>query len=268
MTDILRRELAPIAGAAWAEIDEEAQKRLRTHLSARFVVDFSGPHGWELASVNLGRLEIEKKPAGEVTWGQRRILPLVEIRVPFKLKQLELDNVLRGSKDAGLDALAEAARSAARFENNLVFNGFKAGGIKGICEQAGHKPLTLPKSPEDIPETIAKAKLALEQVGVEGPYALVLGTEAYTSLTRSTKIGFPIYRVVNELVDGNLTWSPEVEGGLLLSKRGGDFELTVGQDLSIGYASHNRDEVELYFTESLAFRVLDPDAAILLQKKS
>jgi len=52
----------------------------------------------------------------------------------------------------------------------------------------------------------------------------------------------------------------------VLSMRGGDFELTVGQDLSIGYASHDRTTVELYLTESFTFRVLEDKASIYLKR--
>jgi uncharacterized linocin/CFP29 family protein len=38
----------------------------------------------------------------------------------------------------------------------------------------------------------------------------------------------------------------------------------VGQDLAIGYAHHDKDQVELYLTESLTFRVLEPAAAVAL----
>jgi len=51
----------------------------------------------------------------------------------------------------------------------------------------------------------------------------------------------------------------------VLSRRGGDFEMTVGQDLTIGYKIHNAREVELYFTESFTFRVLELAAAVELK---
>ena len=51
---------------------------------------------------------------------------------------------------------------------------------------------------------------------------------------------------------------------MLLSTAGGDFELTIGQALAIGYASHDRNEVELFLTESFTFRVLRPEAAVEL----
>ena len=57
-------------------------------------------------------------------------------------------------------------------------------------------------------------------------------------------------------------WSPGLDGGIVLSLRGGDFILESGQDLSIGYLDHDADVVRLYLEESLNFRVLEPDAAV------
>lgn len=59
-----------------------------------------------------------------------------------------------------------------------------------------------------------------------------------------------------------------LKGGALLSRRGGDFGLTVGEDLAIRYKSHNTKEVDLYFTESFTFRVLEPAAAVALELKA
>ncbi len=62
-------------------------------------------------------------------------------------------------------------------------------------------------------------------------------------------------------------WAPALRGGaVLLSTRGGDFELTVGQDLAIGYAVNDRNQVELYLTESFTCRVLEEKAAIFLRR--
>jgi len=53
----LLRSLAPISGAGWALIDDEARDRLGVALAARRLVDFSGPHGWQHSATNLGRIE-------------------------------------------------------------------------------------------------------------------------------------------------------------------------------------------------------------------
>lgn len=44
-------------------------------------------------------------------------------------------------------------------------------------------------------------------------------------------IGYPVFHHLEKIVDGGVIWAPAIEGGLVPSLRGGDFELTVGQDL-------------------------------------
>ncbi len=64
--------------------------------------------------------------------------------------------------------------------------------------------------------------------------------------------------------DGEIIWAPAVEGAVLLSTRGGDYELYLGQDLSIGYQSHDDHQIELYFQESLTFVVQTSEAGVVL----
>jgi uncharacterized linocin/CFP29 family protein len=47
-----------------------------------------------------------------------------------------------------------------------------------------------------------------------------------------------------------------------VANRGGDLELTVGQDFAIGYHSHSANEISLFVTESFTFRVIAPEAII------
>jgi uncharacterized linocin/CFP29 family protein len=56
-----------------------------------------------------------------------------------------------------------------------------------------------------------------------------------------------------------------VNGAVVLSQRGGDFLFESGQDLSIGYDSHDADVVRLYLEESFSFRVATPEAAVVLE---
>ena len=61
---------------------------------------------------------------------------------------------------------------------------------------------------------------------------------AYTAqVLAAAEDGYPLAkRLTEQVLDGPLVRAPAIEGGVLLSVRGGDYELTVGQDLSIGYA--------------------------------
>ena len=50
----------------------------------------------------------------------------------------------------------------------------------------------------------------------------------------------------------------------MLTTRGGDFELTIGQDISIGYLSHSDTTVRLYFQETFTFLMLTTEAPVVL----
>jgi uncharacterized linocin/CFP29 family protein len=266
MADLLRRSLAPITDAAWEQINETASRVLKAQLSARTLVDFDGPHGWEFAAVNLGTLAVAKGGGkDEVPWGTRDVLPLIELRVPVVLNQMEMDNASRGRKNVDLGPLEEAARKLAMFEETAIYRGFEKGHIKGIAPSSSHKPIKLPAGADAYPEAVADAVKTLALAGIGGPCALALGTKPYYALMQSVKGGYPPRRVIEKMLSGPIVWSPALEGGLLLSTRGGDFELVVGQDASIGYASHDRNEVELFLTESFTFRVLEAAAAIELK---
>ncbi len=96
--DLLKRVLAPIADEAWQQIDDEARRVLKLHLAGRRLVDFSGPHGWQLGAVNTGRLKhVEATAPNTVTHGIREVRPLVELRSNFKLPLAELDYAARGA---------------------------------------------------------------------------------------------------------------------------------------------------------------------------
>lgn len=267
--DLLKRELAPIVPEAWREIDEEARRVLNLHLGGRKLVDFDGPHGWNHAAVNLGTLDLlEDQPEDDVYLGIRNVLPLAEVRIPIRLDIMDLDAVARGDHEPDLDAVVRAAEKMARLEDGAIFQGSDALGITGILEASEHDPMTLPADPVRYPQVFVEASEVLRRAGIDGPYALALGPEAYNALAQAADDGYPIRKHVSQLVDGPVVWVPALEGAVLLSVRGGDFTLTVGQDLSVGYAYHEKDEVELYVTETFTFRVLEPAAAIHLQNGS
>ena len=84
--DILKRELAPIPLEAWSEIDAQATRSLTETLSARKVVDVTGPMGPDYAGVPEGRLDFpKKKTKDDVIYGIHRVHHLVEARVTFDL---------------------------------------------------------------------------------------------------------------------------------------------------------------------------------------
>jgi uncharacterized linocin/CFP29 family protein len=260
----LKRELAPISERAWAEIDEEARRRLRHELAARRLVDLDGPHGWDTPCVNLGRVrDLGPGPVADVHAAERKVKPLVELRTEFRLARTELDAIDRGADDADLAPIIEAAQRMARAEDSTVFHGFGAAGIDGMFEQSTHETMVISEDYGAYPTMIAVAIGRMHDAGVEGPYALAVGPRCWVGLNQAPGHGgYPVFNQVSRMVEGRIVRAPAVSGAILISMRGGDYQLTLGRDLSIGYAGHDADHVALYLVESMTFRVITPDAAL------
>jgi uncharacterized linocin/CFP29 family protein len=262
----LLRELAPISESVWQLLDEEARERLKPALAARKLVDFSGPRGWEHSATNLGRTDrAESAPSEGVSGLRRRVLPVVEMRADFELSRAELRDAERGADDTDLDALDQAAHDIAVTENVAVAHGWQ-GVITGISEATPHEPMPLGQAPEEYPRPVAAAVERLLQSGVAGPYGLALGSEQYRSaIETAERGGYPLLEHLRKIVEGPIVWAPGVTGALLLSLRGGDFIFDSGQDISIGYESHDGEVVRLYLEESFSFHVATSEAAVALK---
>jgi uncharacterized linocin/CFP29 family protein len=262
----LKRELAPISTAAWREIDAEAARVLKLKLAGRKLVDFDGPLGPTAAAVNTGRREpLGQGPTDRVEATRRQTLPLIELRAYFEMSREEIDAVERGAEDPDLQPLIDAATRIAYAEDTAIFHGYSAGGIEGIDKASVHPILPIPDDYQQYPQSIAEATRLLRLAGVDGPYAIAMGPRYYTGLTQAVGDGgYPVLNVVRKLVDGPLVWAPAINGAIVMSLRGGDFELTIGVDLSIGYQNHTDDAVRLYLVETMAFRVLTREAAVAL----
>lgn len=261
----LRRELSPLTPRAIAQIEDEAKQTLATYLSARKLVEFSGPHGWEFSAVPLGRVADTKLDADPTIIAKQRLVqPLVEVRLPFELPISVLDDIERGA-DPDLDEVTDAARRIALAEDRTVYYGAKAANIEGIISSSSQRPITLSNDFQSFPGFVSEAIEQLRISGVNGPYAIALDADSYTALSKTTGAGgYPVLQHVRRFVDGPIVWAPALQGALVLSLRGGDFELVVGQDVSLGYLDHDRVKVNLYLEESFTFRLLSPEAAVPL----
>ena len=262
--DNLHRRLAPISSAAWEDMEDEARRTLRRYLGARRVVDLVGPKGYDHSSVNLGHVQRIDSSLDGVTMMQRRVLPLVEFKVPFTLSRTQIDNVARGAQDSDWQPLKDAALKLATAENVMIFEGLTSAGIEGMRPLSSNRPVPMPEEVDEIPEAVARAVDILREVGGQGPYALMLGDDAVAQVMGGADDGYPVMQHIRGLLDHDVIWCPGLTGGIALTLRGGDFQLHVGQDTAIGYDSHNADEVVLYLLESAAFKLQTTEALVSL----
>jgi uncharacterized linocin/CFP29 family protein len=259
----LHRELAPISEVAWKEIEKEAARTLRTFLAARQLVDFSGPHGWDYSADSLGRRERVPGPVEGVEAGVRVVQPVVELRHAFSMARSDIDDIDRGRPDPDLAVVIEAAKRAALAEDHIVFNGFKEAHITGIAEASPYPPIQLDDNYAEYPKLIARAVSTLREAGIDGPYAAALGPRCWTGVIETTEYGgYPVLEHLRLILGGPVVWAPAIDGAVVLSTRGDDFELICGQDMALGYLSHGSDAVDLYLEESIGFRVITPEAAV------
>ncbi len=261
--DFLKKSLMPITDKAWEELVKQSDLILKSQLTARRFADVEGPHGWEFSAIPLGRLDMpEKKSEKGVNYGIRKVQPLVEVRVPFSFDIWELDNIARGAEDADLEPLETAARQVAAFEDRAVYYGLEKAGITGLKSISEYPAQECPKNAENILFAVTEGMSLLKESSVEGPYTLVVNPKKWLEISSASK-GYPLKRQLEELLNGQIIFCAHVDEIFLVSGRGGDFKLTLGTDLSIGYEYYDAKTVKLYFTETFTFQALEPRAVVV-----
>jgi uncharacterized linocin/CFP29 family protein len=264
----LHRELAPVSAAAWASIEEEARRTFTLHLAGRRIAEVTSPDAGAASAVGTGHLSDVQAPAPGVLAWTRTAQPVTELRVPFAVSRQAVDDVERGAKDPDWQPVKDAARTMAFAEDRAVFEGYPAAGIAGIRATSSNPALTVPSDARQYPDVVSQALSSLRLAGVGGPYALLLSADAYTAVSETSDHGYPVRDHLNRLIDGPIVWAPAIDGAIVLTTRGGDFEMFLAQDLSIGYTSHDADTVDLYFTQALTFLVHTAEAAVPLRAGS
>ncbi len=262
------RELAPINERAWSQIEEEATRTLKRYLASRRVVDVKGPGGSMLSAVGTGHLRNVESPGNGILARQREVKALVELRVPFHLDRQAIDDIERGANDSDWQPLKDAAKTIAFAEDRAIFEGYAAASIEGIRKTSSNRAKTLPQDVAHYPDVIAEALNELRLAGVNGPYSVVLGADAYTALSEASDHGYPVIQHIQRLVNEEIIWAGAIDGAFLLTTRGGDFELHLGQDVSIGYLSHTDKIVNLYLQESMTFLMLTSEASVAISPVS
>lgn len=256
---IQKKDIAPVTQDVWNELEETARSLLSATLTARMVVDVSGPHGWQFSGVSEGRVQ---QPSGQEStqaeFGVRVVRPLVEARFPFSLDLSELEAAGRGAPDADFSTLEQAASDAARFEDRAVFSGLSLGGIDGLADVGAH---SIKKGNDSYLSVSVKGADLLRKAGIAGPYALVVSTATREDLANEPG-GYPTEKRITETIDGQILHCPNIDDTYLVSLRGGDLTLTIGQDLTLRYRSRTEDAVNMDIVETFTFAVHEPRAYV------
>jgi uncharacterized linocin/CFP29 family protein len=265
--DYLRRNSAPLPETVWKALDETVAQAARHVMAARRVATFDGPRGWEHAAVRLGTMRPCPVAEGKASVCVPDVVLLTEIRCDFSLPWSAIEVFERGAPALDTRPAEDAARDLALAEDGLAFYG----------EPTGSGFLTSPESPRvkvgdwarpgTLLTDLVAAVETLDSAGVAGPYEAVLAPGPYYAYHRAVaEGGYPVSRHLRSLLAAVHRSMVIREAGAVFSSRGGDFILTLGGDLSVGYRHHDRDAIQLMCVETIAAQSQSPEAVCLLTR--
>jgi uncharacterized linocin/CFP29 family protein len=172
-----------------------------------------------------------------------------------------LDNIERGAKDLNLDAVINSSREIAAFEEKAIYEGFAPGSIIGLQHAVKTQRIPISMDMNAVVDAVSKAQEQMQKDGVGGPANLVVSPTLWEFLAHFVP-GGTLRSTIESEIGGHVIYAEFLKDALLVANRGGDLELTVGQDFAIGYHGHTAAEISLFITESFTFRLLAPEALV------
>lgn len=257
-TDFLTREDAPIGAELWVLLDETLVNAARGQLSVRRLLEIEGPFGFGLKSVPLDDAE---EVDGVIT---SPCLPLALISSTVAIGKRDLAGYEYSHLPPNLNRLADAARDAARKEDDFLLNGLA--GSQGLREYPGveHHGLGDWSTPGAAASDLIDAVTVLDEAGFHGPYVLGLSPRRYNQLFYSETC-WTAYQMISQIVRSIVKLPALMEGGVLMAEGRQYASIILGQDLTLGFIGPTQNTLEFSISESLALLVREPRAILVLE---
>jgi uncharacterized linocin/CFP29 family protein len=269
MMDYLRRSTAPISARVWQALDEAVAQAARHVLAGRRVATFDGPRGWEHVATRLGTMTPCAAKEGRAVVCVPEVVLLPEVRVDFSLPWSSVEVFERGAPVLDTASAEAAAHELALAEDRIAFYGDPTGNGFLTSKQSPRVRAQDWSKPGQVVADLVRAVETLDGLGVPGPYEAVLAPPRYYAyLQADDSGGYPAARQLKDVLAAVHRSAVIVGAGAVFSTRGGDFVITVGGDLSVGYRLHDRDAFHLFCVETVAPQTVSPEAVCLLEAAS
>jgi len=268
----LPREDAPFSDLVWGMIDKAVIGAARSQLAGRRLLEITGPLGLGVRSVEQG----ERAVGGEVTFGSAKAALSAANAQPIPLLHAEFAIPIRdvaAAEERGvqleLRQAVDAAVAAAHLEDSLIFEGHKELGIPGLLNvpgAAGSKVGdwgNVGQAAEDLIAAVNK----LDAAGFPGPYAAALAPALYNALFLLYPQGnLTQLDHVRQFITAGLAKAPTLKSGGVVIAAGRQFAtIVMGQDMTAAFVGPAAEQYEFAILESLAPRVILPQAVCVLQ---
>jgi uncharacterized linocin/CFP29 family protein len=265
----LNRDDAPFGDEVWEKIDEVVVGAARSRLAGRRILHADGPYGIGLKVLPTADRIVQESDGGVATVASGAV-PLAQIVREFPLSARDIAAFTDRGVPMELGEVACAALECATREDELVFNGSDALGWTGLMNSEGALSVNLSswEEPGTAANDIIGAVTALDDAGLHGPYTLALSAERYNLLYRRYMQGNQTeIEHIRVMISEGVVKAPALEsGGVLLASGRQYAHIVLGADLTAGFIGPAGANYEFFLTESLAPRVLLPQAVCILKE--
>jgi uncharacterized linocin/CFP29 family protein len=274
------RDAVPLTSDQWQRIDEMVIKVAKETLVGRRFLALYGPLGAGHQQISLDEVRgispasvdaAGASPGDAIRASGRSYLPLPLIYKDFELhwRDIEMSRQIGVPLDVGPAAAASAM--CARAEDDLIFSGSRALGMRGLMNAEGRAtaPMSDWAQVGAACKDIVGALGQLQKADVRPPYALVVSQALYPLLARPYG-GVIELEAIKQLADGGVFASPVLsEPSAVLVASGPQYlDLAVGQDLTTAYLQTENMVHRFRVLESVVLRVREPKAICALEPRA
>lgn len=249
-----------------AHVESHAIERARAMLTGRRVLDFEGPLGDGIESLEVGT--VHDAPVGETgaKISARRAIPIPRVYASFVLPEREIAGALDLGLPLDTSPIDDAAEAVALGEEHVVYHGVRELGVEGMLYHPATHRVRLGdwSAPGGAIGDVIQAADKLDAARINGPFALVLAPALYNQLFRKYE-GSDVLALdhLRRLANGGIYKSHVLDGvGVLVSPDLGP--IVCAQDLAVRFLEVRESTIRFVVSSSVVVRLDDPSAACVL----
>jgi uncharacterized linocin/CFP29 family protein len=259
----------------WDEIDGVARAAAEEVRAGRRVLEVIGPLGFE---ARAGVAEDERVQPGDDEAEERthvhvpRVRALPVLHRTFSLGARNVEALEKRGEPMTLTDAAEAARSIARAEDRLLFDGHARAGVTGLLGHPGALELRSgdwvdpARAADDLLEALAR----LDAGGRHGPYAVALAPVRYYRLLRphATSALTPYQQLLPAFTGGIVKAPALADAAVVVMRSASGPRVVIGQDLTAAYDGREGIFHRISLVESVTLLPGVPGSVAILRAAS
>lgn len=255
-----------LSDALLARIEDAVFRRARSMMTARRFLDFEGPLGAGVESLQVGPVHDAELGDTGAKVSARRAIPIPTVYAAFELPKREVEGALDPGIPLDTSPAEDAAEQVALAEEHVVYYGVGELSLEGVIRHTAVQRVPLgdwSAAGGAIGDVIAAAD-KLDAARVNSPFALVLAPALYNQLFRKYE-GSDVLALdhIRRLASAGIYKSHVLDRtGVLISRDLGP--LVCAQDVQVGFLEVRESTLRFVISSAVVVRIDDPSAACVL----